>query len=113
MTASPPVFLDAGRVTLHPCETEPGDDGDDADEVVGESDLDFCHRLVNDHRVRQGLTLYRPQPLAEEREFVESLDSGVRFVARADGERVGVVDLVNVDDTFGVGELGYFFDPDF
>jgi len=79
MTAPPPVFLDAGPVTLHPVEADRDESPD------GETDLDFCHRLVTDERVRRGLTLYRPRSVAEEREFVDSLDSGVRLIARAEG----------------------------
>jgi len=88
--------LDAGPLTLRPFE---------------ESDVDFVHGLLNDERVRQYLSKTRPQSGDAVRRFVETEDD-LRLVARVDGERVGVVDLVHVDESFGTAELGYFFDPE-
>lgn len=122
---SGPPFLRGDGVTLHPTE---------------EADVDFCTRLVNDPRVRQGLSIAVPKRRAAEREFrVEADDDVIPFVVRtADGptgdgdepdavdregpsaadrpgdddDRVGVVDLVNVDRQFGNAEVGYFFAPE-
>lgn len=117
MTVSGPAFLRGDGVTLHPTE---------------ESDVDFCTRLVDDPEVRQGLSIAVPKRDEDERAFrVESADDVIPFVVRAsdasdaDGEdvpgaadgpgdeddRVGVVDLVNVDRQFGNAEVGYFFAP--
>ncbi|WP_123532832.1 GNAT family N-acetyltransferase [Halosimplex salinum] len=110
-----PVFLRGDGVTLHPVE---------------ESDVDFCTRLVNDPEVRHGLSIARPKRHDEEREFrVEADDDVVPFVVCAgdvaddpadgerlaspdDSDRVGVVDLVDVDEQFGNAEVGYFFAPE-
>lgn len=109
---SAPVFMRGDGVTLHPTE---------------DADADFAARLVNDPRVRQGLSIAVPKRAEAEREFrVESDDDVVTFVVRAvddpaaaepaaggdEDDRVGVVDLVNVDEQFGNAEIGYFFHPD-
>lgn len=111
MTA--PVFMRGDGVTLHPTE---------------EADAAFAAGLVNDPRVRQGLSIAVPKRIEAEREFrVESDDSVVTLVVRADDEtatgdgadaggddddRVGVVDLVNINEQFGNAEIGYFFHRD-
>lgn len=98
MTA--PVFLDGGTVTLHPVE---------------ESDLDFLVRITNDPDVRHGLSVFEPERADDQRDFrvdPEEERDGCSLLVRADGERVGVVDLVHVNTQFGTVEVGYLFDPD-
>lgn len=100
-----PVFLRGDGVTLHPTE---------------EADVEFCRRLVNDPDVRRGLSVAVPRRAEAEREFrVEADDDVVPFVVCAAGDdgdeqrdRVGVVDLVDVDRQFGNAEVGYFFAPE-
>lgn len=98
MTA--PTFLDGGPVTLHPVE---------------ESDVECLARTVNDPEVRQGLSVSRPRTPEDQREFrldPENDRDGTSFLVRADGERVGVVDLVDVNPRFGSAEVGSLFDPE-
>jgi ribosomal-protein-alanine N-acetyltransferase len=93
-----PVFLRGERVTLHP---------------VSDDDADFLGRIVNDPDVRGGLSLTAPRRRADELEFrVEGADDREHFLVRAAGERVGVLDLVGVDETLGNAEVGYLFAPD-
>jgi RimJ/RimL family protein N-acetyltransferase len=95
---SSPVFLEGESVTLHPVEDE---------------DAEFLQALVNDPRVRRGIATVEPTPLAEEREYVESVGEGegTQFLVRADGERVGTIGLHDVTATHGNGEVGYFIAP--
>lgn len=96
MTA--PVFLEGDGVTLHPVE---------------EGDLPFLQRLVNDPDVRHGMSLAEPRREADERAFrVEGDDDRIHLLVRADGGRVGVVDLIDIDRQFGNAEVGYFFAPE-
>lgn len=103
MTAS--AFLGGDGVTLHPTEDD---------------DAAFCADLVNDPRVRHGLSFARPKRADDEREIrVDSDDDFVPFVVRAvddpdagdEDDRIGVVDLFDLDEQFGTAEVGYFFRP--
>lgn len=95
-----PVFLDGGAVTLHPVE---------------EDDIEFLIRITNDPSVRHGLSIAEPMTRPDQREFSidpENERDGTSLLVRADGERVGVVDLVHVNTQFGTAEIGYLFAPD-
>jgi len=104
-----PVFLRGDGVTLHPTEDE---------------DAAFCQRLVNDPTVRQGLSIARPKGREDERSYrVEPDDDVIPFLVCAaedragadgpdEGDRIGVVDLVGIDEQFGNAEVGYFFAPE-
>lgn len=96
-----PVFLRGERVTLHPIEPD---------------DAPFLAEVLNDPRVRQGISHVQPMSEAAERDWVESLDpdesSDVNLLICADDEPVGTIGLGDVVDHWGVAELGYMIDPD-
>jgi len=94
-----PVFLQAEGVTLR---------------VPGEEDLDFLTELVNDPEVWPSLAATQPKTRNEEREFVESLaDSDeVHLLICHDGDPAGVIGLNNVNQAWGLAELGYMIAPD-
>lgn len=106
MTA--PTFLEGEGVTLHPFDEE---------------DFAYCRDLLQDADVRRGLSIRYPLTEEDQREFRRENDDTISFVIRAsDGaaeseddepdQRVGVVDLVHLDQEGGNVEVGYFLDPD-
>jgi RimJ/RimL family protein N-acetyltransferase len=94
-----PVFLEGEGVTLHP---------------MDEEDVDFLTKTINDPDVWGSLAHYAPITEHEEREFVQSVgeENGVHLVICADGEPVGTVGLNDINDVWGVAELGYLIAPD-
>jgi RimJ/RimL family protein N-acetyltransferase len=93
-----PVFLRGERVTLHSVEAD---------------DAPFLQRVVNDPDVRRGISVTDPRSRADERAFrVEGAQNREHFLVCAGGERVGVLDLVGIDETFGNAEVGYLFAPE-
>ncbi|WP_276257869.1 GNAT family N-acetyltransferase [Haloglomus litoreum] len=98
-----PVFLRGETVTLHPIE---------------EADLDFFRSQLNDPRVWRTISHREPTNARQEREWWESLDEadGVDLLVAAsvDGERtrVGHIGFGDVQQNWGVAELGYAIHPD-
>jgi RimJ/RimL family protein N-acetyltransferase len=94
-----PVFLEADDVTLR---------------VPGEDDLDFLTELVNDPEVWPSLMASRPKTRTAEREFVESLaDSDEVHLLICPGEEpAGIIGLNDVNQDWGVAELGYMLAPE-
>ena len=95
---SHPTFLEGERVTLHPLE---------------EDDLEFCHEAINRPEIRKRVLSTTPLRMADEEEWYESLDpEEPPFMIRADGERVGVIGINEVNDVWGTALIGYWIHPD-
>lgn len=78
---------------------------------VETDDAAFLARLLNDPAVRRGIGATTPTALHEEREWVEEHD-GTHLVVVVDGDPVGIVGFEEMEpSSWGVVELGYFFDP--
>jgi RimJ/RimL family protein N-acetyltransferase len=94
-----PIFLHGERVTLH---------------TIEEEDVPFVHRLVNDPAVRRRLGMWEPHTEKSEREWVEKAnkDGAAHFIVGAEGEPVGSVGVKPPNETWGVGEVGCYIDPD-
>jgi RimJ/RimL family protein N-acetyltransferase len=94
-----PVFLRGEAVTLRP---------------FAEEDVDFVTELINDPRVWGSLASYRPKTESQEREWIENVGDGegVHLLICADDQPVGTIGLSDVDETWGVAELGYMVSPD-
>lgn len=93
------VFLRSPDVELRTVETE---------------DLDFVQRHINDPDVWQHLGTATPKNRHAEERWLESVseDEGdVHLLLCDDGEPVGQLGL-RVNETWGVGELGYWVAPD-
>jgi len=91
------VFLRNDDVELCPVETD---------------DAAFLVRLLNDPAVRRGIGATTPTALHDEREWIEDND-GTHLLVVADGDPVGIVGFEETEpSSWGVAELGYFFDPD-
>jgi len=89
-------FLTGDRVTLH---------------TPTEDDVDHFFRAWNDDRIRTPLLLSRPTSRDDMEERLLDGD-GVRFVVRADGDRVGACSLFSVDETHGHATVSYWIAPD-
>jgi len=79
-----------------------------------ESDAEFVQRLLNHPEVRQGTGHDSPMTLADERESIETLreeDEWTAFLVTTDGEQIGVAGLSHIQESMGVAEVGYFYDP--
>lgn len=93
------VFLRSADVELRTVESE---------------DLDFVQRHVNDPDVWRHLGTATPKNRHVEEQWLESVsgdDGDVHLLLCDDGEPVGQLGL-HVDETWGVGELGYWVAPD-
>lgn len=92
------AFLEGDRLTLS---------------TVEEDDLPFLVDLTNDPDVRRSTSGHAPRNLRDRREWFESLGEGddVALLARAEGERVGLVSLDGVHETWGRAEVGYTVAP--
>lgn len=89
------VFIRSDDVELCPVETD---------------DAAFLARLVNDPAVRRGIGTTTPTPLHDEREWIED-GAGTHLLVVAADEPVGIVGFEETEPSWGVVELGYFFDP--
>ena len=81
--------------------------------TVEEEDLEFVQEQVNDPDVWGTLGMSVPKNRHDEEEWLESLtgdDDRVNLLVCDDGEPVGLMGL-HVNDTWGVGELGYWVAP--
>lgn len=94
-----PVFLHGEDVTLR---------------VPGSADVPFLQELINDPEVWPSLTQYAPTTESQEQEFVESMgeNGDVHLLICAEDEPVGIIGLNNVNETWGIAELGYMLTPD-
>lgn len=93
------VFLRDDRVVLRTIEDE---------------DVDFLQRMINDPRVRGGLSTCEPLDRDDEREWVESIGDGggIHLLVCVDGDPVGTVGLRAIHDGWGTAEIGYWLAPD-
>ena len=95
-----PAFLRGERVDLH---------------VIEEDDLPFLYRLINDERVWRSLFGAEPKTMDDEEAFYEqavNADDQVHLLICDDGEPVGIVGLSSISPTWGIGEVGYYVDPE-
>ena len=95
-----PAFLRGERVDLH---------------VIDEDDLPFLQRLINDPRVWRSLFAADPKTMDDERTFYEQVvnaDDQVHLLICDDAEPVGIVGLSSISPNWGIGEVGYYVDPD-
>lgn len=96
-----PVFLRGDAVTLHPIEP---------------ADAPFLAELVNHPEVRAGTAQTAPMSVADEREWIETLDEhnpdGFNFLVCADGDPVGTVGSLDVAQEWGTAQLGYAIHPE-
>lgn len=92
-----PVFLRGEDVTLHP---------------QGDEDVQFLQELINHPDVWPSLSHIDPVTEAEEREWIEDTDrDSVDLLVCADGEPVGTIGLNQLNETWGLAELGYMIAP--
>lgn len=93
------TFLEGDRVTLT---------------TVEEADLPFLVELLDDPDVRRSTSRSAPRNRQAQRDWFESLgeSDGVVLLARADGDRVGLVSLDGVVEPWGRAEVGYTVAPD-
>jgi RimJ/RimL family protein N-acetyltransferase len=94
-----PAFLRGERVELRTVEKE---------------DLEFVRDALNDPRVWTGLGTARPHNMASEEEWFGSIaedDGSEQFLICREGDPVGVIG-VELDETWGTGELGYWVAPE-
>lgn len=82
--------------------------------TVEEEDLKFLQETLLDPRVRAGLAPVSPRTLNQQRTWFESLgeDEGVDLLICVEGKPVGSIGLKPPNEVWGVGEIGYFIDPD-
>ncbi len=95
-----PAFLHGDRIDLH---------------VIEEEDLPFLQRLIDDPRVWRSLFQVTPKRMADEEEFLEATtgdDTEAHFLVCDDGDPVGTVGLSGMSPAWGIGEVGYYVDPD-
>lgn len=95
-----PAFVEGDRVDL--C-------------TIEEEDLPALHETINDPSVWRTTGMARPNSMADEREWFESLserDDSVSFAVAADGDLVGNVGLRDVTADDGTAEIGFYVLPD-
>lgn len=96
-----PVFLRGDAVTVHPIEPD---------------DAPFLAELVDHPEVRTGTAQTTPTSVADEREWIETLDEhnpdGFNFLVCADSEPVGTVGSLEVAQHWGTVQIGYAIHPE-
>ncbi|WP_439027869.1 GNAT family N-acetyltransferase [Haloarchaeobius sp. DT45] len=93
-------------------------DGDDVTlRTVEEEDLDFVNEHINDRRVRLGMTMAHPAPMASTRhhfeENVSNDDSVNLLICVDDDDPAGMVILFDIDDRRGKAEIGIWLAPEY
>lgn len=82
--------------------------------IEGEN-LEFLRDVINDPRVREGLTIARPVNERQEREYFEerlSSDETIDLLVCYDGDPVGYVTLHDLDQRSGHCEIGIWLDAE-
>jgi RimJ/RimL family protein N-acetyltransferase len=94
-----PVFLDGETVALR---------------TIEEEDIEFLQRHINDPAVRTPIGSSAPVNEAEEQDWFESLNESddVSLLICVDGDAVGTISLMRIDEGWGRGTLGYWIAPD-
>ncbi|WP_135661703.1 GNAT family N-acetyltransferase [Halorhabdus rudnickae] len=94
-----PTFLRGENVTLRPIEEE---------------DAGFLAEAINHPEVWPTLAAVDPLSVEDEREWIGSLteDDDIHLLICADGDPVGTIGLNQVNDVWGIAELGYYVHPD-
>lgn len=94
-----PTFIRGETVELRPLEP---------------ADADFLRAHKNDRRVWKPTGWPWPATSQGLEDWIGELheDDGVHLLATVDGDPVGKVDLFDVTDTHGTGEVGYWIAPD-
>lgn len=95
-----PAYLRGESVDLH---------------VIAEEDLAFLADLINDPRVWRSLFQADPKTMADEEAFYENVvnaDGEVHLLVCDDETPVGTVGLSGIEPNWGIGEVGYYVDPD-
>jgi RimJ/RimL family protein N-acetyltransferase len=90
-------------------------EGDDVDLcTIEEEDLPALHEAINDPSMWRTTGMSRPNSMAAEREWFESLaeaDDAVSFAVAASGDLVGNVGLRDIDGNDGTAEIGFYVLP--
>ncbi|WP_181686175.1 GNAT family N-acetyltransferase [Halorhabdus salina] len=94
-----PTFLRGDRVTLRPIEAE---------------DASFLAETINHPDVWPMLSAYAPKNTDEEQAWIETIGDSedVHLLICADGDPVGTIGLNQLNDVWGIAELGYYIHPD-
>ena len=96
------IFIHGERVDLRTVELE---------------DLDFLKKNINDPKIRKYLDQNRPYNRMMEREFVENIgkkSDQVHFLITdaEDDEKIGMVSLMEINNTIGKAEIGLWITPE-
>lgn len=98
---SGPVFIDGDRIELR---------------TIEEEDVEFFTQARNHPQVRRYIQTFRtPRSVTREKESFsekEDDDDGASFLVCADGERVGSVQLLPINDGRGWANLAYWIAPE-
>jgi len=80
--------------------------------TIERDDLEFLHEMINHPDLWQGFGAPGPRSRATVEDRFEEQNTGTAFLVTRDGERVGRVRLVGIDETWGNAELTCYVAPD-